>query len=231
MMQKLQHIQSILSAPKNQFNNFGKYAYRSLEDITEAVKPLLAEAELALTISDEIVLVGDRYYVKATACITNGETMYQVSAYAREPLSRKGMDESQITGAASSYARKYAMNGLFAIDDTKDADSGDNSGAKPKSSAKKITQKPDTKSQPKDTNPEPKINEIVELAFQEFAAFRKNALPEGFHYSLPIFYHVVEQKFGHLPDCSDEKLDKPKCAAHIIKSITPKEILEQDKTA
>lgn len=223
-------IQSVLVAPKNQYNSFGKYKYRSLEDITEAVKPLLHKAGLVLFLADELVLIGDRYYVKATAIVTNGESTYQVSAYAREPLSRKGMDESQITGAASSYARKYAMNGLFAIDDTKDADSDDNSDAKTKPHPKKAPPKTtNAKDKKTDANPEPKINEIVELAFQEFKAFRKDALPAGFHYSLPIFYQVIEQKFGHLPDCSDEKLDKPKCVAHIVKQIGPREILEQDE--
>lgn len=124
----LAHIQQTLNAPKSKRNDFGKYNYRNCEDILEAVKPLLGS--LTLTLSDDIVLVGDRYYVKATATLTmpNDEqkTPYDssisVCAYAREALIKKGMDESQITGAASSYARKYALNGLFCIDDTKDAD-------------------------------------------------------------------------------------------------------------
>ena len=126
---KLIAIQQALKAPKGQYNEFGKYKYRSCEDILEAVKPLLANAMLALTISDEIVEVGGRVYVKAKATLYDATTesdghidTVAVTAYAREELEKKGMDASQITGAASSYARKYALNGLFCIDDTKDAD-------------------------------------------------------------------------------------------------------------
>lgn len=122
MIEKLIKIQQVLKAPKNQYNGFGKYSYRSCEDILEAVKPLVAEEGLLLTISDELVQMGDRYYVKATATITDGTASIQALAFAREPLTKKGMDESQVTGAASSYARKYALNGLFCIDDAKDAD-------------------------------------------------------------------------------------------------------------
>ncbi len=122
MYKKLSKIQSELKAPKSQFNNFGKYNYRNCEDILEAVKPLLAKEELVLNITDEIVLIGDRYYVKATATIYDGNNKIETSAFAREADNKKGMDESQVTGAASSYARKYALNGLFCIDDTKDAD-------------------------------------------------------------------------------------------------------------
>ena len=126
-MNILSDIQSKLKAPKGQLNKFGNYNYRSCEDIVEAVKPLLAEHDLALVISDEIISVSERVYVKATASLTDGEkVLYTASASAREPLMKKGMDEAQITGATSSYARKYALNGLFAIDDTKDADTVDN---------------------------------------------------------------------------------------------------------
>lgn len=115
-------IQSRLKAPKGQTNNFGHYKYRSAEDILEAVKPLLKENGCFLTISDDIIMVGSRIYVKATITLSkNGETI-QTTAFARESESKSGMDASQITGAASSYARKYALNGLFCIDDTKDAD-------------------------------------------------------------------------------------------------------------
>lgn len=119
-MKILNKIQKELKAPKGNFNSFGKYNYRSCEDILEAVKPLLDEA--ILTISDEIINVGDRYYIKATATISQGEEKVSVSAFARESLDKKGMDDAQITGSASSYARKYALNGLFCIDDTKDDD-------------------------------------------------------------------------------------------------------------
>ncbi|NNS07290.1 ERF family protein [Erwinia sp. JH02] len=117
---RLAEIQRTLNAPKNQFNSFGKYKYRSCEDILEGVKPLLNG--LFLSISDEIVMIGDRYYVKATATITDGETSHSASAMAREASEKKGMDDAQVTGATSSYARKYCLNGLFGIDDSKDAD-------------------------------------------------------------------------------------------------------------
>ncbi len=121
-MKALISIQSELKAPKGQYNNFGKYNYRSCEDILEAVKPLLSKHNCFLTISDDIVQMGDRFYIKATATLRSGDEQVQVSALARESLTKKGMDDSQITGTASSYARKYALNGLFCIDDTKDAD-------------------------------------------------------------------------------------------------------------
>lgn len=122
--EKLVEIQQKLKAPKGQFNAFGKYKYRSAEDILEAVKPLLSERGIFLTLSDEIVNLGQRYYIKSTARLS--ETLndfIEVTAYAREEETKKGMDGSQITGASSSYARKYALNGLFAIDDNKDSDS------------------------------------------------------------------------------------------------------------
>ena len=119
---KLIKVIEKLKAPKNQKNNFGGYKYRSCEDILEAVKPLLNKEGLRLKISDEICEIGDRIYVKATATITDGENSESNTAFAREALTKKGMDESQITGTASSYARKYALNGLLCIDDTKDAD-------------------------------------------------------------------------------------------------------------
>lgn len=121
-MNELIKIQTELKAPKGKYNSFGKYKYRSCEDILEAVKPVLKKHEAVLTISDEMVQVGDRVYVKATAKLKVGDDEYTVTAYAREPETKKGMDEAQITGTASSYARKYALNGLFLIDDTKDPD-------------------------------------------------------------------------------------------------------------
>lgn len=126
-IEKIVAIQSELKAPKGQYNSFGKYNYRSCEDILEGVKPLLTKHGLILTIQDSIDLIGDRFYVKATATITDGKEQLSTSAYARESLDKKGMDASQVTGATSSYARKYALNGLLAIDDTKDADTMDNS--------------------------------------------------------------------------------------------------------
>jgi hypothetical protein len=128
---KFLKIQIKLKAPKGQLNQFGNYRYRSCEDILEAAKPLLAEQGLVITLSDEIIHIGERYYVRATAKISDGEKEILVSALAREEENKKGMDGAQITGAASSYARKYALNGLFAIDDTKDADTKDNSVEEP----------------------------------------------------------------------------------------------------
>lgn len=122
IINKLAKIQRELKAPKNQRNNFGKYNYRSCEDILEGLKPLLGDG--ILTLEDAIIVVGTRYYVKATARYILGESEVVAIAYAREEETKKGMDGAQVTGAASSYARKYALNGLFAIDDTKDADSG-----------------------------------------------------------------------------------------------------------
>lgn len=124
---KLSHIQNELKAPKNQFNKFGNYKYRSCEDILEALKPLCAKYKATLIIYDEIVMIGDRYYVKAMAKLYDQETTDYIEAYAfaRECIDKKGMDQAQVTGATSSYARKYALNGLFNIDDTKDFDTNE----------------------------------------------------------------------------------------------------------
>jgi hypothetical protein len=124
-MDALIKIQSELKAPKSQYNSFGKYSYRNAEDILEAVKPLLSKYNATMYITDEVVEVGNRIYVKATVTLSDGKETITASAYAREPETRKGMDDSQITGATSSYARKYALNGLFAIDDTKDNDTNE----------------------------------------------------------------------------------------------------------
>ncbi|WP_332372414.1 ERF family protein [Lactococcus cremoris] len=124
--QKLIKVQSELKAPKGQKNTFGNYNYRSAEDILEAVKPLLSEQGLLMTITDIIDQIGERYYIQAKVILTDGEDTVEVTGYARESLNKKGMDDSQITGTASSYARKYAMNGLFLIDDTKDSESNEN---------------------------------------------------------------------------------------------------------
>jgi hypothetical protein len=122
--EKLLNIQVELKAPKGQYNSFGKYKYRSCEDILEALKPLLDKNKCTLVITDEIVNIGDRFYIKAQSILQDIESEETVSntAYAREELEKKGQDGSQITGTASSYARKYCLNGLFLIDDTKDAD-------------------------------------------------------------------------------------------------------------
>ena len=120
--EKLSDIQMRLKAPKSQYNSFGKYNYRNCEDILEAVKPLLNEHKLYINISDSVESIGGRYYIKAVVTVSDGENSISSQAYAREEESKKGMDGSQVTGASSSYARKYALNGMFAIDDTKDSD-------------------------------------------------------------------------------------------------------------
>jgi hypothetical protein len=127
-MEILNKIQQKLKCDKAQKNAFGNYMYRSCEDILEAVKPLLGTA--TLVISDDIVLIGDRFYVKATATLRDGLITMSATALARESLDKKGMDSAQITGATSSYARKFALSGLFCIDDTKDSDSGNNADEK-----------------------------------------------------------------------------------------------------
>lgn len=135
-MKELVAIQSELNAPKGQYNKFGGYYYRSCEDILAAVKPLLTNNNVILTLTDEVVMVGDRYYIKAVTTLTNaaGESV-TTSAFAREEAEKKGMDGAQISGAASSYARKYALNGLFAIDDVKDADETNTHGKEAPKSA------------------------------------------------------------------------------------------------
>ena len=154
IFEKVLAIQQELKAPKGQYNSFGKYKYRSCEDILEAVKPICARYGALLTVSDELVYMGDRYYIKATATIIDIEetinNMIENTAFAREEETKKGMDGSQITGTASSYARKYALNGLFCIDDTKDADTDE---------YKKQEEKP-----------EPKVNETMIKAIKEAAA-------------------------------------------------------------
>lgn len=137
-MEKLIKIQSELKAPKGNYNSFGKFHYRSCEDILEAVKPLLAREKCMLTMTDEVVAITDKVYIKATVTIIDldNKVHCSTSAYARESENKKGMDESQMTGTASSYARKYALNGLFLIDDTKDADADEFQQTKQKAEQK-----------------------------------------------------------------------------------------------
>jgi hypothetical protein len=150
IQERLAAIQRELKAPKGQFNAFGKYKYRSCEDILEAVKPLLGDATLVL--SDSLEMIGDRYYIKASAILRENGEEQRATAWAREEADRKGMDAAQITGAVSSYARKYALNGLFLIDDTKDADTMDNT--------KKAEPKPHPRTP--DPPPEPPISANAE---------------------------------------------------------------------
>jgi len=130
IIDKLSRIQATLKTPKSQYNAHGGFEYRSCEDILRAVKPLVTSEGLVLTMADEVVTIGTRYYIKATVTLLSNDKSFSISAYARETETRKGMDEAQITGASSSYSRKYALNGLFCIDDTKDQDTMDNSKIK-----------------------------------------------------------------------------------------------------
>ena len=175
---KLLKIQSELKAPKNQRNNFGGYNYRSAEDILEAVKPLLKENNCQLTLSDEIVAVGDRIYVKAIATFTDGENEITATAFAREAETKKGMDESQITGTASSYARKYCLNGLLLIDDTKDADTNEyQKTAKTEPQQKKGLDFEQIRKQCKDSTDEELIRKRVEVkTFKGYSDKQKDAI-------------------------------------------------------
>lgn len=163
-MNALQIIQQKLKAPKSNYNSFGKYSYRSLEDIQEAVKPLLAETNSVLTLNDEIVEIGGALFVKVTATIQYYLTektivSEQVSAYAMHAKEQKGMNEAQITGAASSYARKYALNGLFLIDDTKDADATNDGKKETKSEPSNPAATPTETAKPPATKDLPWLNE------------------------------------------------------------------------
>ena len=140
--EKISNIQQELKVPKANYNKFGKYNYRNAEDILESLKPLLSSEGLTMTITDELTMIGDRYYIKATVTVIDTEEgdTHEVNGYAREEENKKGMDSMQLTGATSSYARKYALNGMFAIDDTKDSDATNKHGkGKKKSSKNKST--------------------------------------------------------------------------------------------
>ena len=172
IFEKISDIQMRLKAPKSQYNSFGKYNYRNCEDILEAVKPLLNEHKLYINISDTVEHVGDRYYIKATVTVSDGENNIVSQAYAREEESKKGMDGSQVTGASSSYARKYALNGMFAIDDTKDSDTTNTGG----------------KEQPKEKPKEYKC----ECCGKSFTEFDWN----GRHYTAGQAYEMSKKKNG-----------------------------------
>lgn len=180
LIEKLLEIQTKLKAPKGQWNKFGKYNYRSQEDILEAVKPLNKEYGLVLYLTDEPVLIGDWHYIKASAVLRDVKTgkSTEVNSYAREPLNKKGMDESQITGTASSYARKYALNGLYLIDDTKDSDTNEHSEAAQNVNNKPVEQRsnsnsnyqnqnnqqrPNNQQQPQEPTPQQQEKELTDL--------------------------------------------------------------------
>ena len=162
--EKLLAIQTKLKAPKGQYNKFGNFNYRSAEDILEAVKPLNAEQGVLLTITDEIKEIGGRVYVVATATVSDGTDELKVSAFAREPENKKGMDESQITGATSSYARKYALNGLYAIDDNEDADTDEHKQQQENAPKKQQAQKQQQQKQQQQEKgfTEQELHELVE---------------------------------------------------------------------
>jgi len=170
-MKELIEIQKELKAPKNQRNNFGKYNYRSCEDILEAVKPLANKLKCSVLLSDDVVEVGGRIYVIATAKLyKTKEEQISVHAYAREPLSQKGMNEAQITGSASSYARKYALNGLFAIDDTKDSDTDEHK--------KQVDNTPIDYTRQKTALKACKTKEEVRLFYSKLSTTEQNALKQ-----------------------------------------------------
>lgn len=184
--EKLLSVQLKLRAPKGQYNSFGKYSYRSCEDIQEAVKPLLKEVSAVLIISDEMVQLGDRYYIKSTAVFQDCESQAAISntAYAREEFDKKGMDASQITGSASSYARKYALNGLFCIDDVKDAD----------------TQEPKKSAETKAKQPEAHEHYACEKCGKPFTPFTW----QGKDYTAKDGYEISKKKNGQAL-CNDCK--------------------------
>ena len=167
---KLMMIQSELKAPKNQRNNFGKYNYRNCEDILNALKPHLMKYKCVVLLTDDLVLIGDRFYIKATAKLVDAESdnTISVNAYAREEETKKGMDSSQITGSASSYARKYALNGLFAIDDTKDSDYTNQFGKEPQPEYQAPKQEPPQPQyqSPKQEPPQPPQLPIQQVKFE-----------------------------------------------------------------
>lgn len=198
----LVEVQSELKAPKGQYNSFGKYNYRSTEDILEGLKPILKEKNLVLVVLDDVVQVSDRVYIKSTAKLSYGQESIEVTAFARESLTKKGMDDSQITGTASSYARKYALNGMFLIDDSKDADSDEFS--KQNKSQKGSEQKP---KQPKITLEEVKmsLNDLVKKTGGDYTAI-----------SAYLLKHVKADNFNEL------NVDQIQLANEYIKQLSIK---------
>jgi hypothetical protein len=211
----LNKIQQELKAPKDQKNAFGNYKYRSCEDILEAVKPLLGKAVLVLC--DDIVLIGDRYYVKATATLSYEEGgVFSATAYARESLDKKGMDSAQITGAASSYARKYALNGLFCIDDTKDPDHDNNTTTdKPPAKAKPEPPKPEdnkgaTPSPAMDVPKKPPVRTAAmekskKIMAELYTQFTSGEPENGYKYDKAAFATACEKLLGHFPETDEDK--------------------------
>lgn len=197
--EKLAQVQQELIAPKNQYNSFGKYNYRSCEDILEGLKPCLEKVKAAVTVTDEVVLIGDRYYVKATAILHDCEGTGKIvnTAFAREEDQKKGMDASQITGAASSYARKYALNGLFCIDDVKDADTRDNRQKEAKATAE---QEAEQKKIENSLIPEVKVNALAERCKNEGVPAERICKL----YKVKNFTELTEKKYYNINSHWDE---------------------------
>ncbi|WP_338960328.1 ERF family protein [Fusobacterium nucleatum] len=187
---KLNEIQIKLKAPKSQFNKFGNYKYRNCEDILEALKPLLNEFKTVISLKDEIVFIEGRFYVKATVTLIDSETgeAFSTSAFAREEETKKGQDGSQITGASSSYARKYALNGLFAIDDTKDSDSTNTHGKEEKTEDERKKNAIEAINKLADTE------EKTEKVFDMIAKFNKNSLLDCTPEELKKVYTEIKKK-------------------------------------
>jgi len=201
--EKMRNLQKELKAPKSQDNTFGNYKYRSLEDILEALKPLFVQYELSVHFTDELVQIGERYYIKATATITDGTSEHSSQAFAREPLVQKGMNESQITCSASSFARKYAVSGLLAIDDTKEG------GEENKRTPAKIT-------------PQGKAKAIVEQAFLEFTTKHKDEFLVGFEWNKEKFITAIIKHWHKLPTSKESiKL--------ILETIKPEDAMVEIK--
>ena len=180
---KLMAVQQQLRAPKSQYNEFNKFNYRNAEDILEAVKPILATQGLTLVLSDQMEYIGERYYIKATATLSDGEDTITATAYAREDESRAGMSESQVTGCSSSYARKYCLNGLFCIDDGKDSDSFNNRKEQPSQHQP---------AQPAETKPQKTNRDIL----TEFCAEMKTEPMTDLN-ELRKFYSFYEKKIDN----------------------------------
>lgn len=192
--EKLNKIQTELKANKGQYNDFGKYKYRSCEDVVESLKPHLSEHCLVLLMADEIVNIGERFYIKATVRLTDGENEIVNTAFAREEESKKGMDGSQVTGASSSYARKYALNGLLAIDDTKDSDATNTQGKDDK---------------PEKAEKEPKVDDKALETITELIALSESDLDALLRYYKVKSLKEMTQKQGeHCKKVLNQKLDK-----------------------
>lgn len=204
----LMSIQNELKAPKNQYNGFGKYKYRNCEDILEALKPICNKFNSAIVLSDELVTIGDRYYVKATAtlyCFNENKEKFSAEfekisseAYAREELDKKGMDGSQVTGASSSYARKYALNGLFGIDDTKDSDST-NTGGKTENKGENSSEVKEDKQTP--TNKENNAKTVENLTLEQALEHKVKVIDDtGAEFNLAVkdIYRLCKSKIPEL---------------------------------